>query len=48
MEVFLTLHGHQLVATVDEQERLMLDLAAGEVTCEQLTAWLDDHIQQAG
>lgn len=47
MEVFLLLNGHEIVATVDEQERLMLDLAAGSVTREQLTTWLEAHLQPA-
>ncbi|MCG8557172.1 MAG: type II toxin-antitoxin system death-on-curing family toxin [Proteobacteria bacterium] len=31
-EVFLVLNGHELDATVDEQEQLMLALASGEVS----------------
>ena len=47
MEVFLTLNGYEIVAPVDEQERLMLDLAAGGVTREQLAGWLKKHLQPA-
>ena len=43
MEVFLLLNGRELAGTVDEQERLMLDLAAGQITREQLTDWLEQH-----
>jgi len=43
MEVFLLLNGRELVGTVDEQERLMLDLADGQITREQLTVWLEQH-----
>jgi death-on-curing protein len=43
MEVFLLLNGRELVGTVDEQEGLMLDLANGQITREQLTAWLEQH-----
>jgi death on curing protein len=43
MEVFLLMNGWELVGTVDEQERLMLDLADGQMTREQLTAWLEQH-----
>ena len=46
-ETFLMLNGSQIDATVDEQERLMLDLASGQVTREQLTAWLDAHLRSA-
>ena len=47
MEVFLMLNGSEIVAPVDEQERLMLDLAAGSVSREQLTEWLENHLQPA-
>jgi len=43
MEVFLLLNGQELVGTVDEQERLMLNLADGQVTREQLAAWLEQR-----
>ena len=44
MEVFLTLNGYEIVAPIDEQERLMLALAAGKTTREELTAWLEKHV----
>jgi len=47
MEVFLLLNGFEINAAVDEQERLMLDLAAGKVTREQLTVWLENHVKPA-
>jgi death-on-curing protein len=34
MEVFLILNAYEIAAPVDEQERLMLDLAAGKIKCE--------------
>jgi death-on-curing protein len=43
MEVFLVLNGLELAGTTDEQERLMLDLADGRVTREQLMVWLAGH-----
>jgi death on curing protein len=46
MEVFLQLNGWELVGTVDEQERLMLDLADGQIPREQLTAWLEQHTKR--
>ncbi len=39
-ETFLILNGSEIDAPVDEQERLMLDLASGRLTREQLAAWL--------
>ena len=47
MEAFLMLNGSEIVATIDEQERLMLDLAAGLITREQLADWLEKHLQSA-
>jgi death-on-curing protein len=43
MEVFLLLNGIEIQASVDEQEQLMLDLAAGGVEREALVAWLNSH-----
>lgn len=45
MEVFLLLNGYEILAAVDEQERVMLDLAAGNVTREQLAEWLEAHLR---
>lgn len=47
MEVFLVLNGLALVASVDEQERLMLDLADGQITRDELAAWLERHTKPA-
>lgn len=43
MEVFLLLNGYEVEASVDEQERLMLDVASGHLGREQLAAWLRQH-----
>jgi death-on-curing protein len=40
MEVMLLLNGIELEAGVDEQERVMLQLASGKTDREHLTAWL--------
>jgi death on curing protein len=45
METFLVLNGAELDATVDEQERLMLDLAAGRVDRSALTDWVRQHLK---
>jgi death on curing protein len=44
MAVFLDLHGLAIEATVDEQEPLMLTLAAGQLSRAHLTIWLDTHV----
>jgi death-on-curing protein len=46
-EAMLMLNGLELAAPVDEQERVMLDLAAGLLTREQLTTWVEAHIRPA-
>ncbi len=46
METLLQLNGYELDADVDDAERLMLDLAAGKVTREELTRWITTHIQK--
>lgn len=40
MEVFLVLNGFEIDATVDEQERVILALAAGETGRDEFSAWL--------
>ena len=43
MEVFLVLNGFEFNATTDEQERLMLGVAAGQWHRDQLADWLRLH-----
>ena len=47
-ETFLILNGSEIEASVDEQERLMLELASGRLTRDQLAAWLLAHLRQTG
>jgi death on curing protein len=44
MEVFLLLNGHEIVATVDDQERVMLEVASGQMERAQFADWLASHI----
>jgi death on curing protein len=44
MEVFLQLNGAAIEATVNEQEELMLGLAADRVSRQQLIDWLASHL----
>jgi death on curing protein len=43
MEVFLMLNGCEIQASVDEQERVILQVAAGEMKREGFTEWLRGH-----
>ncbi len=45
MAVVLDLNGWSIDASVDEQERLMLDLASGKVSRLELTDWLTAHVR---
>jgi death-on-curing protein len=45
METFLMSNGHELRATVDEQERIMLDLAAGTLSRDTFTEWVKQHTE---
>jgi len=40
METFLVLNGYEMSAPVDEQERVMLQLAAGELSRDSLLEWV--------
>jgi death-on-curing protein len=43
MEVFLVLNGLELRATVDDQEAIVLALAAGNMTREVFADWIRQH-----
>ena len=43
MEVFLISNGYRIDATVDMQEQIILGVASGEVSREQLVKWLKEH-----
>ncbi|HEY9497573.1 MAG TPA: type II toxin-antitoxin system death-on-curing family toxin [Terrimesophilobacter sp.] len=43
-ETFLVLNGAEIDAHLDEQERVMLDLAAGRIDRGQLADWLRQHL----
>ncbi len=43
MEVFLILNGYEINASVDEQERIFLSVAAGDMGRVEFCAWLRSH-----
>lgn len=43
METFLVMDGHELVADVDDAEKAILTLAAGELAREELLQWVTSH-----
>ena len=44
MEVFLILNGHEIQASVDDQESLILGIASSQVTRNNLITWLSNHV----
>ncbi len=48
METFLVLNGYEISAGVEEQEELILRLAAGELSREAFTGWLATHVVEIG
>jgi death-on-curing protein len=46
METFLVLNGFELAASVDEQEKVILQVASGELGQDEFAEWLHAHIVQ--
>ena len=44
MEVFLLLNGHEIDASVDEQEQVIIQVASGKVSRIELGEWLREHV----
>ena len=47
MEIFLLLNGCEVNAGVDEQERVILSLAAGQLDRNDFVSWLKKHTTKA-
>ena len=45
MEIFLVLNGLEIDAGIDDQERVILALAAGELARDDFTNWLQQSIK---
>lgn len=46
MEAFLVMNGYEVVAEVDDAEQVILTLAAGDLSREELLEWVESHIQR--
>ena len=44
MEVFLLLNSHEIDASVDEQETIIIAVASGKLSRIQLSEWIRKHI----
>ena len=48
MELMLLVNGYEIEADLNEQERTIVEVAAGLQNLRQFTAWLSGHIQRKG
>lgn len=46
LESLLMLNGHELHASIDEAEKEILAVAAGERTREEFARWVSDHVRR--
>lgn len=44
METMLVLNNYEVGASVDEQERMFLDVASGSISRAELAEWLQSHL----
>ena len=47
LETFLVLNGYELMGDISDAEKLMLNLAAGEVTRDELRNWIKSQMRMA-
>lgn len=47
MEVFLLLNGHEIAASIDEQEHIIISVASGKMARIELGEWLREHLGRA-
>ena len=43
METFLNRNGYEIDATIDIQEQIILGVASGGISQDQLVSWLEEH-----
>ena len=44
MEVFLLLNGHEIHASVDDQEKIIIEVASGKVSRIEFSEWISKHL----
>ena len=44
MEVFLLLNSHEIDASVEDQEKIFIDVASGKVSRIELSEWISKHM----
>lgn len=45
METFFVLNGYEILATVDEQESVILQVASGGMNRDEFARWLNAHVE---
>ena len=46
MEVMLLLNGHEIVASVDEQEEVIIAVASGTMSRDEFASWVEQRVTQ--
>jgi death-on-curing protein len=44
MEVFLLLNGHEIDASVDDQEKIIIQVASGKISRIEFSEWISKHM----
>ncbi len=44
MEIFLVLNGFEIVASIDDQEQMIMQVASAQAKRDDLEDWLDSHV----
>ncbi len=44
MEIFLIFNGYEIKSSVDEQEKIVLNIATNQIQREDLTQWITQHL----
>ena len=44
IEVFLLVNGHEIDASVDDQEKIIIDVASGKISRIELSQWISKHM----
>ena len=44
MEIFLVLNDYELIAPVDESEKIVLQVASGELSRDEFKTWIEHHL----
>lgn len=47
MEVMLLLNGHEIVASVDQQEEVIIAVASGTMSRDEFASWIEQRVTQS-